>query len=172
MLQLKIPKIGLPDKFDLFQFEDKIGLILFRGDLLQKVIFPVFSRSEAAKIALEDNPAVQKTASHLSNKLFKTFKGIPQDFSSILVDYSSYTSFEEKALRETRNISYGETISYSQLSAKIGSEKACRAVGQALKKNMTPIIIPCHRVISANGPGGFSQGADWKKFLLNLEQQI
>jgi methylated-DNA-[protein]-cysteine S-methyltransferase len=67
-------------------------------------------------------------------------------------------------------IPYGETVSYSELARKVGKPAASRAVGAANGKNPIPIIIPCHRVIGANGSlTGFGGGLGIKRRLLDLE---
>jgi len=80
------------------------------------------------------------------------------------------TTFQRKVWAATRLISYGETRSYSWVAKQINRPGASRAVGQALKKNTLPVIIPCHRVIANNGKlGGYSGGLETKKHLLFLE---
>ncbi|MBU0479037.1 MGMT family protein [bacterium] len=86
------------------------------------------------------------------------------------IDFTGYTDFEISVLKETRKISYGKTKNYSDIAKAIGKPKAARAVGNALAKNKTPILIPCHRVIKSDGSlGGFTMGLEWKKKLLELE---
>jgi O-6-methylguanine DNA methyltransferase len=68
-------------------------------------------------------------------------------------------------------VSYGKTISYGELAKKIGKPKAYRAVANACSANKIPIIIPCHRIVAANGIGGYSSGIDIKKKLLRLEKE-
>lgn len=69
-------------------------------------------------------------------------------------------------------IPYGETRSYKEIAEAIDNPKACRAVGQANNKNPIPILIPCHRVVGANGHlVGYGAGLDIKAYLLRLEQQ-
>ena len=67
------------------------------------------------------------------------------------------------------NIPYGESITYSDLASKVNKPKAYRAVGSACGRNPLPIIIPCHRVKSKSGLGGFTGGLHIKRFLLQLE---
>ncbi|MBE9573089.1 MAG: MGMT family protein [Proteobacteria bacterium] len=87
------------------------------------------------------------------------------------IDLSSYTDFEVSVLEETRKIPYGKTKTYADIAKAIGKPKAARAVGNALGKNKTPILIPCHRVVKSDGgPGGFSMGLEWKKKLLKMEE--
>jgi len=82
------------------------------------------------------------------------------------------TVFQEEVWLALRSISYGETVSYSDIAKQIGRPKAVRAVGAAIGKNPLSIMIPCHRVIGANGKLiGFAGGLITKEFLLNLENQ-
>lgn len=80
------------------------------------------------------------------------------------------TPFMNKVWKSVCKIPYGETRSYKDIAFMVGTPKGARAVGQALSKNPLLIIIPCHRVISSKGLGGFSAGIDVKRHLLNLEQ--
>lgn len=81
------------------------------------------------------------------------------------------TSFREKVWRELQNIPYAQTISYAELAKRIGNPKASRAVGMANHHNPIAIIIPCHRVIGANGKlVGYGGGLDKKEMLLEWEQ--
>ena len=83
------------------------------------------------------------------------------------------TEFQQKVWHALMSIPYGETISYKEESQRVGNEKAIRAVAQANGANPLSIVIPCHRVINANGNlGGYSSGVDKKQFLLNLERTV
>jgi methylated-DNA-[protein]-cysteine S-methyltransferase len=101
--------------------------------------------------------------------LDRYLQGREVDFE-IEVDISHLGTFTQKVLNELRKIPYGETRTYGWLAKKAGKPGAARAVGQALKRNPIPIIIPCHRVIRDNGTiGGFSMGINIKERLLALE---
>ena len=91
------------------------------------------------------------------------------DFSSYDVDLSCFTPFQQEVLTATRSIHWGTCITYSQLASMVGRPKAVRAVGNALGSNRVPVIIPCHRIVSKHGPGGYSLGAVLKLELLRLE---
>ncbi|MHC4561479.1 MAG: methylated-DNA--[protein]-cysteine S-methyltransferase [Planctomycetota bacterium] len=83
-------------------------------------------------------------------------------------------AFAGTVLRACREIAYGHTVSYSQLARNVGREDAARAVAAALGKNPLPLVIPCHRVIYADGRlGGFSAegGTDLKQRMLDLESR-
>ncbi|GAB1433641.1 hypothetical protein MASR2M29_22670 [Spirochaetota bacterium] len=83
------------------------------------------------------------------------------------------TAFQEKTWKALRSIAYGTTMSYSDLAKLIGKPKASRAVGRANAGNRIAIIIPCHRVVSADGSlNGYAGGIDRKKALLELERSF
>jgi len=81
------------------------------------------------------------------------------------------TAFQTRVWHALTKIPYGETTSYGAIANAIGSPKAVRAVGAANGRNPIPIIIPCHRVIGANGSlTGFGGGMARKELLLDLER--
>ena len=83
------------------------------------------------------------------------------------------TSFAKKVYQVVSRIPLGEVRTYKWVAAKAGNFKAARAVGQILKNNPYPLIIPCHRVVGSCGKlGGYSKGKRTKVVLLNLERQI
>ena len=79
------------------------------------------------------------------------------------------TNFQKEVYIEMINIKYGKVLTYKDLAEKAGHPRAYRAVGSTCGANKIPIVIPCHRVISSSGLGGFGGGLRLKKFLLNLE---
>lgn len=82
------------------------------------------------------------------------------------------TKFQQAVWTELTKIPYGETISYAELAKRIGNPKAVRAVGTANGRNKIFIVVPCHRVIMANGDlGGYAMGTDVKRFLIDLEKK-
>ncbi|MFA5366733.1 MAG: methylated-DNA--[protein]-cysteine S-methyltransferase [Dehalococcoidia bacterium] len=88
------------------------------------------------------------------------------------LDFDDATTFQRKVWESACVIPYGETRTYEWLAQRIGKTKATRAVGQALKRNPFPIIVPCHRVVGKDGSlTGFSAGIDLKKRLLDLEAE-
>jgi len=81
-------------------------------------------------------------------------------------------SFEKKVLSKVLQIPLGETRSYKWVAESIGLPKCARKVGRALSKNPYPFLIPCHRVIRADGAlGGYVLGIEVKRFLLDLEKR-
>jgi methylated-DNA-[protein]-cysteine S-methyltransferase len=82
------------------------------------------------------------------------------------------TEFQRAVWNELLRVPYGTTISYGELARRIGRPDAVRAVGAANGANPIPIIVPCHRVIGANGTlTGYGGGLDRKRWLLDLEQR-
>ncbi|MFL5327315.1 MAG: methylated-DNA--[protein]-cysteine S-methyltransferase [Gemmataceae bacterium] len=80
------------------------------------------------------------------------------------------TAFQQQVWKALCEIPYGTTISYAELARRIGNPKACRAVGLANGRNPVGIVVPCHRVIGANGTlTGYGGGLDRKEFLLDWE---
>jgi methylated-DNA-[protein]-cysteine S-methyltransferase len=112
----------------------------------------------------------QKLLNKLQLDIDRYFEGEHVEFKGIELDMSGYTSFERDVLTATRKIPFGRTVSYREIAEDIGRPRAFRAVGNALGKNRTAIVVPCHRVIQSDGElGGFGAGVEWKKRLLKLE---
>lgn len=96
-----------------------------------------------------------------------------RDLSDIVLDQTGVPAFDSRVLAVTRSIPPGETLTYGQIAARLGEPRAAQAVGRALGANSTPIIVPCHRVVGANGKvGGFSApgGVAAKARLLSIEK--
>jgi O-6-methylguanine DNA methyltransferase len=83
------------------------------------------------------------------------------------------SQFARKVYSIVARIPLGEVRTYKWVAGKAGKPKAARAVGQLMKKNPYPLIIPCHRVVASGGKlGGYAYGLDKKRALLALEQDI
>ena len=88
----------------------------------------------------------------------------------LAVDLRDVTPFTERVLHELARIPFGETATYAELASRAGNPKAARAVGMTMNRNRIPIVLPCHRVIGANGSlVGYAGGLDRKVALLTLE---
>jgi methylated-DNA-[protein]-cysteine S-methyltransferase len=86
------------------------------------------------------------------------------------LDLSLSTGFRQLVQRHLPEIGYGQTSTYRQVAELVGNPKAVRAVGTACATNPLPVVVPCHRVLRADGtPGGYVGGADAKQALLRLE---
>ena len=86
--------------------------------------------------------------------------------------YAEGTAFQKRVWEALCTIPYGEVCTYKDIAVKIGNPASCRAVGGANNKNPIAIVVPCHRVIGADGSlTGYASGLDVKKALLDLEQR-
>lgn len=103
-------------------------------------------------------------------QLEEYFEGKRKEFDLPL--QAAGTDFQKKVWQALREIPYGETASYGGIAEKIGNKNACRAVGMANNRNPIAVIIPCHRVVGADGSlTGYAGGLDKKEFLLKLESR-
>lgn len=103
------------------------------------------------------------------SQLDEYFGSRRRDFE-LPIDWSLIRGFPLGVLQATAAIPYGEVASYGEVAAAAGSPRAARAAGNALAGNPIPIVVPCHRVIHADGGlGGYTGGLENKRFLLRLE---
>ncbi len=105
--------------------------------------------------------------SHLFSLLGRYFKGEAVRFDVPLDARGS--KFDLRVWGALAGIPRGETRSYGEVARFIGSPGAARAVGRACGRNPLPLVVPCHRVVGASGPGGYTPGAEIKRRLLELE---
>jgi len=117
--------------------------------------------------AVDDLPPLERARGELS----EYFAGVRRDFT-VPLDLRG-TAFQLSVWHALAEIPYGTTCSYADIARAAGSPKAFRAVGLANGANPVPIIIPCHRVIAADGTiGGYGGGLEAKRRLLAFEQGI
>ncbi len=112
------------------------------------------------------HPVLVETARQLAAYFARDLK----DFDLPLAPVG--TDFQQRVWKELQAIGYGETASYGEIALRLGmTNAASRAVGLANGRNPIPIVIPCHRVIGANGTlTGYAGGLERKQLLLELEQ--
>lgn len=106
----------------------------------------------------------------LEKKLFdRYFSGKKEDFSRLTLHYFLGTPYQHRVWKAARSIAYGQVAAYKDIAQKLRS-RGYQSVGQALNRNPLIIVVPCHRVISADGGiGGFGAGLELKRYLLGLE---
>ena len=103
----------------------------------------------------------------------EAYFGLRRRTFNLPIDWSLVHGFAGRILRRTARIPFGDVRSYGQLAVAAGSPRAARAVGNALGSNPIPIVVPCHRVLHADGGlGGYSGGLDRKRYLLALEGSL
>lgn len=121
-------------------------------------------------VGLPGDPTAEPFAS-AADQLAAYFAGQLTEFDLPLAPAG--TQFQRAVWAALQQIPYGETWSYSQLAGKIGNPAAVRAVGLANGRNPIAVVIPCHRVIGADGSlTGYGGGLDRKRYLLDLESGL
>jgi methylated-DNA-[protein]-cysteine S-methyltransferase len=150
-----------------WQFETPIGPLLLVGDALH-----------LRRIGLQGGTHPDRVEAHwvraeapfqaAIEQLQQYFAGTREHFELPLA--ADGTAFQRSVWRELQAIPYGQTISYGTLARKLGNAQASRAVGLANGANPLPVVVPCHRVIGADGSlTGFGGGLAIKRALLALE---
>ena len=105
-------------------------------------------------------------------ELDEYFEGTRREFD-LPLDVALLADFNRRVLRELARVPYGEVVTYGELAARSARPRAARAVGMVMNRNPLPIVLPCHRVIGANGKlTGYAGGLGRKETLLRLEGAI
>lgn len=130
-----------------------------------KIVRVSFSFSEN-DLKLKPSRVAQLAAEQLS----EYFLGKRKKFD-LPLSFDGATPFSKKVYTQLMKVEYGKTVTYKDIAAAISQPTAARAVGGALNKNPLLILVPCHRVVGADGNlTGFACGTDKKRFLLELEK--
>ena len=134
-----------------------VGEVLVEGDVLLWHELP--------------RPGPAPTGSHaLATRLEAYFRGVVDDFADVQLDLSWCTPFQHAIAEALRGVPRGETVTYGELAALAGHPGAARAAGSFCAANRFGIVVPCHRVVGADGLGGYgSLGLAYKRRLLALE---
>ena len=122
-------------------------------------------QSDKINIKLKEKSGLAKS---ISRQIELYFAGKLTKFKIPL--YKRGADFQKKVWHRLQKIPWGQTKKYSQIARELKKPKAYRAVGNSCGKNPFLIVVPCHRVLSRSGLGGFALGLKTKKYLLNLEQ--
>jgi len=155
-------------------YETRIGKILIAEDekgitdltLMKEVEGENLYDSFAFEFEILETELIKETA----RQLFEYLEGNRTEFTVVLNPKG--TEFQMQVWDALRKIPYGETCSYKQVAEAIGNPKASRAVGMANHNNPIMCIVPCHRVIGANGRlVGYAGGLEIKEQLLKLESK-
>jgi O-6-methylguanine DNA methyltransferase len=165
-------------------FKTKAGFFGLLADEngLKRTILPQSSYLKVKKYLLVGMQSGAKESNVLYSELQKAIKAYYNTDNADLINFAKLFSgliffeeseFAQKVLKACMKIPFGKTITYAQLAKKAGFPKAARAVGSVLAKNKLPLIIPCHRVIRADGKiGNFSAqgGTKLKKRMIDYEK--
>lgn len=150
------------------KFQSEIGPIFLVAS--EKGLHGVYWKEKKIEYAM---PKTQGTAMDIlketQKQLEQYLKGQRKVFDLPLD--ATGTDFQKRVWLELSKIPYGKTFSYSEIAKKIQNDRAVRAVGTANGRNPISLIVPCHRVIAADGTlGGYAGGLEIKEKLLHLEQ--
>ena len=158
-------------KYNYTVMKSSVGKITLVADNVSlRAIYWLNQKPDRVKFPDLENNDSNHVLKSAVKQLKAYFSGTRREFDISLRPVG--TVFQEEVWLALRSISYGETVSYSDIAKQIGRPKAVRAVGAAIGKNPLSLMIPCHRVIGANGKlTGFAGGLSTKEFLLNLENQ-
>jgi methylated-DNA-[protein]-cysteine S-methyltransferase len=107
----------------------------------------------------------------LADRLEAYFRGEHADFADVELDLEWCSPFQRAVADALRGVPYGEVVTYGELAALAGHPNAHRAAGSFCARNRFAIVVPCHRVVAANGVGPYgSLGTGYKRRLLELER--
>lgn len=149
------------------------GLILGpRG--VKKIALPQPSEAlTVERLGLDDSSSIARNQAALEpwlERIAAALRGEVELFEDWPLDWRGTTPFQRAIWTATRQIPWGQTRSYWWVAVRAGNPRAARAVGQAMGANPIPIVVPCHRVIRADGQlGGFGGGVDLKRQMLKVE---
>jgi len=140
---------------------------------IRKIYLPV-SKSKLLSQIRGDFPAIKQPECKIKNGadrlIAELYKGKKRKATLSLMDMEKLTPFQGQVLKQACRIPRGKVSTYSGLAEKVGKPGAARAVGTVMANNPFPIMIPCHRVIRADGTlGGFGGGLKMKKKMLTSE---
>ena len=141
---------------------------------LRRVYLPQRTADQLKRTIRKDAPGAtedRRLLPRLATDLQRYFAGRPVNFS-VKLDWADRSEFDADVYHACRRIPYGRTRSYKQLAEQVGRPGAARAVGNAMKTNDCPIVVPCHRVLKTDGSlGGFNapDGINTKRRLLQME---
>ncbi|HMQ17039.1 MAG TPA: methylated-DNA--[protein]-cysteine S-methyltransferase, partial [Phycisphaerae bacterium] len=141
--------------------ETKAGYVAYvaGGEGLKRVFMPQPSASAAIAVLrreFADARADARLLPELARELARFFAGKRVDFD-VKLDVADAGAFEQAVWRACRRIPYGQTVSYARLAQRVGRPRAARAVGNAMRRNRLPFVVPCHRVLCSDGSlGGYA----------------
>lgn len=165
--------IALPETVRFMPFPSTLGWMAAagRGEILLALTFGHHSpRKALAALGVSSGcfTDAEDWNPRLARRLQAFAQGAIDDFRDISIEIRGLPQFSRKVIEQCRRISYGGTLSYGQLAARVGSPRAARAVGNVMASNRTPLIVPCHRVVAANGNIGSYSAAGGRRTKLRL----
>jgi methylated-DNA-[protein]-cysteine S-methyltransferase len=139
---------------------------------LARIVYDADPDREVEELARDYGLRVLRTAKPIDEarrELDEYFEGRRHRFD-LPLDLAAIAEFHRRVLGELARVPYGEVVTYGELAARSDRPRAARAVGTVMNRNPLPIVLPCHRVIGANGKlVGYGGGLERKEALLRLE---
>lgn len=151
------------------------GAIVFQYPpfMVKRILLPQPSRTSTEKTLVTIGSRKAKAvpeAVRLRKDLQDFFKGSPLKTPWACLDVSGVTELEQVVLREVFAVPFGEVRTYGGIAKRVRRPRAARFIGATMARNPLPIVIPCHRIVRADGSlGGFAGGTALKRRLLDLE---
>lgn len=170
---------GMPDAhYHLFETDAGVCGLGWNGRGLAQVQLPEANAADTeARLARRSGGTRTDTPpapiADLTARMRAYFGGAETDFRDTVLDYAGLSDFNARVYRLLRETLWGQATSYGALASAAGEPGAARAIGAAMGANPWPLIVPCHRVLAANGKiGGFSAhgGRGTKRRMLQLER--
>lgn len=147
------------------------GRILIKADANNITAVRLLKDNENPSLLESPSPNPPEHLKRCIAELDEYFAGSRRDFSVPL--RQTGTDFQQKVWQLLAKIPYGTTVSYLEVAKSMGNEKLTRAVGRANGKNKLWIVVPCHRVIGANGSlTGYAGGIECKRLLIEHEKNM
>jgi len=134
------------------------------------VVDPPPSRSTVARKPSHVRNGSAPELERLVHRFRAYFEGDEVEFADVAIDDEGWTEFQRDIVAAMRRVPYGEVVSYSDLAKLAGHPRAQRAAGTVCAGNRFPLVVPCHRIVSAGGLGSYpGLGVDYKRRMLALE---
>lgn len=150
-----------------------VGAVIASEKGICRVLLPDYGEARLRERIAPSSGASSPFTVLAAGMLASYFKGEQQSFDDVPVDLTGLSAFRARILLLIRSIPYGEVRSYGEVAAMAAIPRAARAIGGAMAANPVPVIIPCHRVVAANGElTGYTApgGVPVKKILLLMER--
>jgi methylated-DNA-[protein]-cysteine S-methyltransferase len=155
-------------------YESPLGTLLLAATEqgLCRVVYDAEPERELDRLAAAFGLRVLRAALPVdaARRQLDEYFGRRRRFFDLTLDLRLLADFNRRVLGELARVPYGEVVTYGELAARAARPRAARAVGTVMNRNPLPIVLPCHRVVGANGKlVGYGGGLDRKEALLRLE---
>lgn len=165
------------EQWDMLVFEQGAIAVVARDKRVCRVCYECTPEDAAAAVA-RHYPEARKTAQpyiqQALEQLAEYFRGKRREFD-VPLENGALSDFARKVQQALSEVPYGAVVTYGELAARVGSPRAARAVGRVMSSNPFPLLVPCHRVVNADGSLGqysAAHGTDSKAWLIDFEHEL